>query len=134
MYALSVIASPLSAQTVRDGVHTDATGPSNLCGVAGADALAIREKLRADPSITKKPSGSKRFEAYFSVTEAKQWTVTTKADVAYPAVTCVSLYNSGAGTEMQRDMRCDASRKRCDALFSEFEANDERIRKSLKGR
>jgi hypothetical protein len=127
------MASPVSSQTVPEGVHTEAAGPSNVCGIGGADALAIRQKLRADPSITEKPSGSSRFETYFSTNEPKQWTVTTKADAAYPAVTCVFLYNSGAGTDMKREMRCDASRERCDALFSEFRANDDRIRKSLKG-
>lgn len=125
--------SPALAQAVPEGVHSDAAGPSTVCGVSGANALAIRDKLKSDRSIVEKPSGSDRFETYFSSVEAKQWTVTTKRDAAYPAVTCVYLYNSGGGTDMRREMRCDASREACDALFREFEANDAEIRKQIRG-
>jgi len=125
--------SPAVAQSVPEGDHTDATGPSNICGLTGQDALAIRAKLRADPNIVEKPSGSARFETYFSSAEPKQWTVTTTKDAAYPAVTCGYLYNSGGGTDMSREMRCDASREACDALFEEFQANDAKIRAQIKG-
>ena len=130
---LLLVHMPTLAQTVPEGVHTDATGPSSVCGISGEDALAIREKLKADPTIVEKPSGSDRFETYFSSAEPKQWTVTTRKDAAYPAVTCVYLYNSGGGTDMSREMRCDASREACDALFQEFEANDAKIRKQIRG-
>jgi hypothetical protein len=134
--ALLVLHSPALAQTVPGGVHTDATGPSSVCGVTGEDALAIlaiRAKLRADHRIAEKPSGSARFETYFSTSEPKQWTVTTRKDAAYPAVTCVYLYNSGGGTDMSREMRCDASREACDTLFEEFQANDAKIRAQIRG-
>jgi hypothetical protein len=132
--SISLIApSPALAQAVPEGVHTDANGPSDICGIRGENALAIRAQLKADRNIVEKPSGSDRFETYFSSAETKQWTVTTKKDAAYPAVTCVYLYNSGGGTEMSRDMRCDASREACDALFQEFEANDAKIRAEIKG-
>ena len=78
-------------------------------------------------------SGSDRFETYFSSTEPKQWTVTTTKDAAHPAVTCVYLSNSGGGTDMSREMRCDARREACEALFQEFEANDAKIRAEIKG-
>jgi hypothetical protein len=130
---LVIAPSSTVAQPVPDGVHSDATGPSSVCGINGENALAIRDKLKSNSTIVEKPSGSNRFETYFSSTEAKQWTVTTIADAAYPAVTCVYLYNSGGGTDMQRDMRCDASREECDALFREFEANDAKIRKQIRG-
>jgi hypothetical protein len=128
-----VLSSPTLAQAVPEGVHSDATGPSNICGISGANALAIRKKLRADPSIVEKPSGSDRFETYFSSAESKQWTATTQKDPAYAAVTCVYLYNSGGGTDMSREMRCDASRGACDALFQEFETNDQKIREQIRG-
>lgn len=118
--ALLVMHSPALAQTVPEGVHTDATGPSSVCGVTGQNALAIRAKLRADPKIEEKPSGSARFETYFSSAEPKQWTVTTTKDAAYPAVTCVYLYNSGGGTDMSREMRCGASREACLAYLRNF--------------
>ena len=126
--------SPTFAQAVPEGVHREAHGASTICGVTGANALAIREKLRADPTIVEKPSPSSRFETYFSTTELKQWTVTTSKEAAYPAVTCVYLFNAGGGTDMLRDMRCDASRAACDALFREFQASDEKIRQQIKGR
>jgi hypothetical protein len=130
---LMIVPTPALAQAVPEGVHSDANGPSNICGITGENALAIRAKLRGDRNIVEKPSGSDRFETYFSSTEPKQWTVTTTKDAAYPAVTCVFLYNSGGGTDMSREMRCDASRAACDALFQEFEANDQRIREQIKG-
>ena len=133
LLALLTVHLPTLAQAVPEGVHTDVKGASDVCGVSGENALAIRQKLKADPAITEEPSGSDRFETYFSSAETKQWTVTTAKDAAYPAVTCVHLYNSGGGTDMSRQMRCDASRAACDALFQEFQANDEKIRKQIKG-
>lgn len=124
---------PMIAQTVPVGVHSDADGPSDLCGVRGENALAIRAKLKSDASITEEPSGSPRFETYFSSVETKQWTVTTQRDAAYPAATCVHLYNSNGGTDMKRQMRCDASRAACDTLFREFDASDAALRKQIKG-
>lgn len=124
---------PMLAQAVPEGVHKEANGASNVCGVTGQNALAIREKLRIDPTIAPEPSGSPRFETYFSKSETKQWTVTTRFDPAYPAVTCVHLYNAGGGTDMNRQMRCDASRKACDAIFLEFRAHDEQIKLEVRG-
>jgi hypothetical protein len=133
LWAVLVTPSPAIAQTVPEGVHTDASGPSSVCGITGEDALAIRAKLKADPNIIEKSSGSPRFETYFSSTESKQWTVTTTTDAAFPAVTCVYLYNAGGGTDMSREMRCDASRKACDALFEEFQASDAKILAQIRG-
>ena len=130
---LILLHSPTLAQVVPEGVHSEADGPSNLCGISGDNALAIREKLKSDPTIVEEPSGSSRFETYFSSVETKQWTVTTEKEAAYPAVTCVRLYTAGGGTNMERNMRCDASREACDALFLEFEAHDEQLRKQIKG-
>jgi hypothetical protein len=123
---------PTLAQVVPEGVHTDASGSSDVCGIVGDDALAIRSKLKSDRTIVERPSPSDRFETYFSTVEAKQWTVTTPKDAAYPAVTCVRLFNSRGGTDMERNMRCDASREACDALFLEFDAHDDQIRKQIK--
>jgi hypothetical protein len=131
-----LLASPhpqLVAQTVPEGIHSDAPGESSVCGISGSNALAIRDVLRSDPTITEELSPSTRFETYFSSIETKQWTVTTKADAAYPAVTCLHLFTSNGGTEMQRQMRCDATRDACDALFLEFRDHDDGIRKQIKG-
>ncbi|QNM82571.1 hypothetical protein H8M03_11275 [Sphingomonas sabuli] len=125
--------SPTLAQAVPEGMQKEASGASDICGVVGQNALAIREKLRADPTIDEEPSGSSRFETYFSKVETIQWTVTTKADAAYPAVTCVHLFESGGGTDMNRQMRCDASQNACDSLFLEFQAHDEQIKRQLRG-
>jgi hypothetical protein len=130
----SLIQSPAIGQAVPQGVHQEVNGPSAVCGIGGENALAIRDKLRSDPNIVQKPSGSARFETYFSTVESKQWTVTTKIDAAFPAVTCVYLFNSSGGTDMQREMRCDASREACDALFREFDAHDAEVRKQISGR
>ena len=135
MLALLYSTSVSVAQPVPEGIHREESGPSSLCGIVGDNALAIRNKVRADPTIVEEPSGSNRFETYFSTTESKQWTVTTPKDAAFPAITCVHLDLSGeGGTTMARDMRCDASRELCDALFREFEASDARIREEIKGR
>ena len=131
--AAALLPSPIIAQTAPESVHIDANGPSDLCGVIGENALAIRAKLKSDANIAEEPSGSPRFETYFSSVETKQWTVTTKRDPAYPTVTCVHLYNSHGATEMKRDMRCDASREACDTLFREFDASDTALRKQIRG-
>ena len=126
--------SPTLAQTVAEAVHADATGAYNMCGIIGENALVIRQRLKAAPTIVEERSTSDRFETYFSSTESKQWTVTTRKDAAYPTVTCVHLFNSGGGTDMSRQMRCDASRAACDALFQEFQASDEEVRKQIRNR
>jgi hypothetical protein len=63
---VALIASSASSQVIQEGVHTEVTGPSDMCGISGINALAIREKLRSEPSISEKASGSSRFETYFS--------------------------------------------------------------------
>ena len=131
---LSSSHSPSFAQTAPEGIHSDAVGESSVCGITGSDALTIRDALRSDPTITEEPSPSKRFETYFSSAKSKSWTVTTKADAAYPAVTCVHIFTSNGGTDMQRQMRCDASREACDALFLEFRAHDNVIKEQIKRR
>lgn len=134
MMTLALMSAQASSQVVSERSQTNMISASDVCGVVGKDALAIRDKLRANPAIIERPSGSDRFETYFSSAEPTQWTVTTKADAAYPAVTCVTLLNAGGGTEMRRDMRCDASGAQCYALLSEFKASDEKIRSSIKSR
>ncbi len=63
----SLLLAPLAvAQPVPEGVHRETSGPSAACGIIGANALAIRDKLKADRAIVEEPSGSNRFETYFS--------------------------------------------------------------------
>lgn len=131
-FATTILHSPCMAQ-VPEEIHSDAQGEGSVCGITGDGALAIRDALRSDSNINQEPSPSQRFETYFSAIDTKQWTVTTKSDAAYPAVTCVFLFNSSNGVEMQRQMRCDASREACDALFLEFRSNDDRVRRQLRG-
>ena len=127
--------APAVAQHPAAEAHTDAAGPSTICGLTGENALALMTQLRASKTLELQPKQSPRFEIYQSRDARLQFVATASTEPAHPAVTCRRLFtDTSGGTSMDRQMRCDASREACDKLFEEFSALDERMRDYLKRR
>jgi hypothetical protein len=126
------LATPVVAQVVPEEVHSDARGPSTMCGLTGADALDLIRQVRTSPGLSSQQVASDRFEVYASSDSMTQWVFTKAGEPAYPAITCRHVFRAADGSWMQnRNMRCDAGRAACDRLFTEFGELDERLRQSL---
>ncbi|MER8863204.1 hypothetical protein NKI19_05715 [Mesorhizobium sp. M0751] len=120
------------AQTVDEGIHRDAHGPSTMCGFHGADALDLVEQVRASPAL-RRVAASSRFELFVSADGLTQWSFTRPTEQAYPAITCNRLSRDRQGSLYQtRTMRCEAGRRACDGLFAEFQQLDERFRRAMR--
>ena len=134
--AIILFGSPsrASAQLVPEGIHQEARGPAELCGLTAPDALQFMELLRTSPEVQSIPIESDRFELFAADDHMKQWVITRPSEPAHPAVTCRHAFEGPDGSWYQtRSMRCDASREACDRLFIEFQELDERLRQSLEG-
>lgn len=121
-----------NAQRVPEGVHQDARGPAEMCGLVGRDARELIEKARLAPSLRATPVDSARFEVFASADGLDLLVVTRPTEPAHPTATCRHVYRDAAGNWLQeRNMRCDAGRDACDRLFLEFQALDARMRQAI---
>src|SRR5688572_27264612 len=138
LFLIAIAPSPAAAQTVPEGIHSDAEGPSTICGLTGSDAVHLMRQVRASPTLTEQAIQSDRFELYASAIRGDsfvQWALTRQTEPAHPAVTCRHVYREDDGSWYQRrGMRCDAGREACDRLFTEFRELDERVRQEMMGR
>ena len=134
--ALGLLFSNLSAtaahaQLVPEGVHKDATGPAEMCGLSGRNASELAERVRSAPNLRKMEVGTNRFEVYATENQFVQFALTLPSEAAYPAVTCRYVYEQNGRMLQERKMRCNASRDACDRLFLEFQELDERLRQQF---
>ncbi len=131
-----LVASPQAAgaQSVPEGVHQNATGPAEICGLSARDAEELAQKVRTAPHLRPVATGSSRFDAYDTADGLTQFVVTRPSEPAHPAVTCREGYQEDGAWMTRRTMRCDAGREACDKLFLEFQEVDEQLRKHLTGR
>ena len=125
------VTTPAAAQVVPEGIHSDARGPSTMCGLTGADALDLIRQVRASPSLIAQFSGSDRFDVYASSDSLTHWVFTKPSEPAHPAVTCRRLFQDDGSWMQDRDIRCDAERAACDRLFTEFHELDEQARQAV---
>ena len=131
IFLSSFTATAVRAQLVPEGVHKDATGPSEMCGLSGRNASELAERVRAAPNLRKMEVGTDRFEVYASENQFVQFALTLPTEAAYPAVTCRYVFEQNGEMLQKRSMRCDASRDACDRLFLEFQELDERLRQQF---
>jgi hypothetical protein len=121
---VALFPSAASAQSVPEGIHSDATGPTAMCALRGRDARELMERVRAAANLRRSPIESDRFEVFESLDHHDQWVLTRPSEPAYPAVTCRHFYVENGSTFHTRNMRCDADRAACDRLFIEFRELD----------
>ncbi len=114
----------VAAQTVPEGIHREAKGPSEMCGLVGQDALDLAAKAKASTTLKPSKLESDRFEVFQTEPPWQQLAVTKPSEPAHPAVTCRYTFQEGGAFKMSRSMRCDAGRAECDALFVEFQKLD----------
>lgn len=122
---------PVDAQPVPEGVHSEAQGPSTICGITGRDALDLKRQVTASAAY-RLARQTDRFDLYVSADERDQWLFTHATEPAHPAATCRRLSQDAAGSWfISRQLRCDATRDACDRLFLELRALDDQTRQAL---
>lgn len=114
-----------------DRVHQGATGPAEMCGLSAHNALAFMEVVRTSQEFEAGPD-VEGFESYVAEGDTlRQILLTRPSEPAHPTVTCRQILSGPQGPEMQRNMRCEASRAACDALFLDVQQSDDALRRSL---
>ena len=122
-----------SAQSVPEGIHSLADGPSQLCGLTATNALDFARKISADLSLTEEPA-TEQYRLFASQDQLIQWVISTEKNFAHPLATCRLMYKSEDDAwMMKRGMRCDDDRASCDKAFLEFQALDQQVKKALGG-
>lgn len=121
------------AQAVPEGIHQNANGPAEMCGLVGRDARDLIKKARASPNLVLTDIGSDRFELFQSDPPTYQLVATKPSEPAHPAVSCRRLFEENGSLQIDRSMRCDAGRSVCDALFIEFQELDAAMIKAVRG-
>ena len=126
--------SAARAQSVPESIHSDAAGPVELCGLRAADVSNLKGAAKASSRLVATPIDTPRFEMFASDDQMDQLVFTTASEAAYPAATCRHVYEEQGTLRMNRQMRCEAGRAECDALFLEFQALDAQMTRQLQGR
>ncbi len=122
-----------SAQSVPEGVHSEAQGPVQLCGLVADSVASLRTKAAASETLRVVPLDTPRFDLYADARQTYQLIFTRPSEAAYPAATCRHTFEEDGSVRMNRSMRCEAGRAECDALFLEFQALDAQLTSSIQG-
>jgi len=134
LFFMVSLSQPVVAQLVPEGIHSDAQGPSTICGITAKDAEDFEAKVRANPKYRQREA-DERFLLFSSSDSKTQWVFATRKNWHYPLATCRQLTKGPDGSlYLDRDMRCDGSRSDCDRAFLEFQALDEQLEKALSGK
>jgi hypothetical protein len=129
---LAGLPTPSGAQSIPDGVYSSAEGPSEMCGLVGANASDLLTAAHRSAELRPMPIASDRFIMFSGGSSIMyQLVATLPSEAAYPAVTCREVYEEDGAVRMRRSMRCDAERADCDALFLEFHTLDQEIIRQL---
>ena len=123
--AAMLVAAPVRAQPVPEGIHTEATGDMSLCGITGADVPAIQAQFIALDGVTEL-TVQDAYRAFSQEEPFRVWSFTTAANPAHPAVVCRTVVEEQGQVMVQMEIACAASREACDDLFRQFEALNQR--------
>lgn len=128
-----LIAFPASAQTDADRGYREASGPISMCGLEAEDVGALRDEVLSSSSFTPANFESPRFEGWRDDANTRHITFTKVAEAAYPAVTCRTLFERDGALMIGREMRCEAAKEECSALFDEFTQLDAELTRHIRG-
>jgi len=126
-------AGATSAQSVPESIHSEAQGPTQLCGLTADSVAALRTKAASSETLRVVPIDTPRFELYADADQTYQLIFTRPSEAAYPAATCRHTFDEDGSVRMNRSMRCEGGRAECDALFLEFQALDAQLTSALQG-
>lgn len=121
------------AQEVPDGVYSVAEGAVEFCGLSAANVTALRGEALKSEALASIPIDSDRFELFADPDHSNQLVFTLSGEPAYPAASCRHTYVESGNLRMSRELRCEASRTDCDALFLEFQELDAGLTRELRG-
>jgi hypothetical protein len=113
--AAGLVHAPAPAQTTPP-----ATAGAPLCGVIAPDVGGLRAKAGADPRF--KAAGKDDRQETFSSEELQAiWTFVTPKHPAYPAAVCQQVIDRDGAMQIDRQIRCEASAKACEAFTAELD-------------
>ena len=76
---------------VPEGIHKDAKGPLELCGLKGPDVASVRAQVEKGAWVA--ADGGGRFDVYNPLGPADgmvQWVFTKRSEPTHPSLTCRS--------------------------------------------
>jgi hypothetical protein len=112
---------------VPEGIHSDAKGPPELCGITGRDLADLERRVVADPSFTE-GAGSDLYRVFNRERDFVQFVFPRGSTLTFPMATCRQVVEEANGSvSIRRELQCDGTREQCDRVFLEFEALDKRI-------
>ncbi len=103
-----------------------------MCGLTGEDALDLLVQARASSDLRPVAIDTPRFIMFANAGHSCQLIFTNPTEAAHPAATCRHVYQADGALRMSRQMRCDAGREECDALFLEFRTLDAELTRALR--
>jgi hypothetical protein len=130
---LAAVSQLSATQQVPEGIHSEARGPSEMCGLVGRDALDLVAQAKASSHLSEVAIETERFVMFANADHSYQLVATTASETAYPAASCRHTFEEDGQVRMIRSLRCDAGRAACDALFLEFQALDAGVTRQIRG-
>ena len=85
------------------------------------------------PTLQVVPIETPRFTLFANANSSYQLVFTTPTEAAYPAASCRHTFERDGVVMLDRDLRCEAGRAECDALYLEFRELDARVTRLLQG-
>ena len=116
----------VSAQSVPEGIHTVGTGAPTLCGMTGPSLSDIERQVLSDNSFAEENSTDK-YRVFNRTRDLVQMVFPRAQLHPFAMATCRKVVPNGAGSTIQRELRCDGTRAQCDAVFLEFKQLDDRV-------
>jgi hypothetical protein len=110
--------------------HSRVVAPKTLCGITATSALDFERQVKASAEA-KQLLETDRFVAYDAPDTLTQWVFAKPGNSAYPLATCRHAYVNDGSWYMNRDMRCDDTRERCDKALLEFEHLDQQAKEAV---
>lgn len=119
------------AQSVPEGIHRDREGPPSLCGITAANIAAIESIVLNDRAFVEEGSNG-QYRVYNRESDFTQFVFPRPTTYSFPVATCRKIESRKDGTFINRELSCDGNREQCDAVFRQFEALDNSLKKLLR--
>ena len=118
---------------VPESIHSDASGPPELCGLSGRDVADIERKVVDDFSFQEEGSTDK-YRVFVRERDFVQFVFPRPATLSFPMATCRKVISQSDGTYVQRELHCAGTREECDRIYLEFQALDDKVKQALSGK
>ncbi len=123
----ATMAQSQPAPVVAEGIHRDAEGPVDLCGITAPNVTTLEQKVIGDRRFVEENS-TELYRVFNREADLVQFVFPRRTTLSFPMATCRKVTANPDGTStMSREMRCEGGRQECDRVFLEFEALDRQV-------